>query len=105
MVVCEPNSPNETFHDKPVVIAEVISEATRRTDEGEKRVAYLTIPSLMTYLLIETDQPRVVVHQRADNGFITQVYEGMHAVIPLAAIDAQFSLTELFERTEIGSAE
>ena len=105
MVVCEPTSPEATFQDKPVVIAEVISEATRRTDEGEKREAYLTIPSLMTYLLIDTDRPRVVVHQRTDNGFIAQVYEGIHAIIPLAAIDAQLSLAELFERTEIGSVE
>src|SRR5690349_584690 len=26
MVVCEPNSPDETFQDNPVVIAEVVSE-------------------------------------------------------------------------------
>ena len=45
-VVCEPNAADESFHDKPVVIAEVVSEATRRIDEGEKREAYLTIPTL-----------------------------------------------------------
>src|SRR4051812_26863944 len=30
MVVCEPNPPDALFQDKPVVIAEVISESTRR---------------------------------------------------------------------------
>src|SRR5690349_7410149 len=51
MVVCERNSGDDSFQDRPVVIAEVISEATRRTDEGEKRDAYLTIPTLSLYLL------------------------------------------------------
>ena len=63
MVVCSPNGPDDPFQDQPVVIAEVISESTRRTDEGEKREAYLTIPSLQVYLLIETGQPRIVAHR------------------------------------------
>lgn len=105
MVVCKPNLPDDTFQDQPVVIAEVVSEATRRTDEGEKREAYLTIPSLMTYLLIETDHPRVIVHQRTDNGFVAQVYEGPEAVVPLAAINAELPLAELYERTAFGTAE
>jgi len=100
MVVCEPNPPDDTFQDKPVVIAEVISEGTRRTDEGEKREAYLTIPSLITYLLIETDCPRVVVHRRTDHGFVAEVYEGIDATIPLDAVDAELPLAELYERVE-----
>src|SRR5690606_22743713 len=83
MVVCEPNDPGVTFQDNPVVIAEVVSEATRRIDESEKRDAYLTIPTLMAYLVVETDRPRVVIHRRTDNGFVAEVFEGTDAVIPL----------------------
>lgn len=104
MVVCEPNPADETYQDRPVVIAEVISDSTRRIDEGEKCDAYLTISSLMSYLLIETDQPRVVVHQRTDNGFVAQAYEGLEAVIPLTDIGAELSLAELYERTGFGPA-
>src|SRR5436190_9458766 len=50
MVVCQPNAAGESFQDNPVVIAEVISDATRRTDEGEKKDAYLTIPTLTAYV-------------------------------------------------------
>jgi Uma2 family endonuclease len=101
MVVCRPNPDHETNQDHPVVIAEVVSEATRRIDEGEKREAYLTIPSLMAYLLIETDEPRVVVHRRTDHGFVAEAYEGLDAVIPLAAIDAALPLADLYERVEL----
>ena len=104
MVVCEPNSAEDTFQDRPVVIAEVLSEATRRIDEGEKREAYLTIPTLMAYLLIETDQPRVVVHARTDSGFVASVYEGLDAVVPLDAINAELRLAELYERVTFGEA-
>lgn len=101
MVVSAPNSPDETFQDKPVVIVEVVSEATRRIDEGEKREAYLTIPTLAAYLVVETDQPRVVVHRRTDSGFIAEVYEGISAVIPLEAIKAELPLAEVYERVEL----
>jgi Uma2 family endonuclease len=82
-----------------------VSEATRRTDEGEKREAYLTIPTLTAYLVIETQQPRVVVHRRTDSGFVAEAYEGIDAGIPLAAIDAELPLAELYERVEFSSAE
>ncbi len=105
MVVCEPNPPESTYQDRPVVIAEVVSETTRRIDEGEKREAYLTIPTLMAYLVIETDQPRVVVHRRTDSGFIAEAYEGTAAVIPLPAVDAELPLAELYERVEFSVGE
>lgn len=105
MVVCEPNPPDDTFQDKPVVIAEIISEGTRRTDEGEKREAYLTIPTLTEYLLIETDRPRVVVHRRTEQGFVAEAYEGTDAVIPLESIDAELPLAELYERVKFADGE
>jgi Uma2 family endonuclease len=104
MIVCDPNPPESSYQDNPVVMAEVVSEATRRIDEGEKLEAYLTIPTLSAYLLIETDQPRVVVHRRTDSGFAAEVYEGIEAVIPLEAIQAELPLAELYERVEFGAA-
>lgn len=104
MVVCEPNADQDTFQDCPVVIAEVISESTRRIDEGEKRDAYLTIPSLTDYLLIETGRPRVVVHARTDAGFVTRVYEGTQAVVPLETIGADLPLADLYERVDFTAA-
>jgi Uma2 family endonuclease len=103
MVVCEPNSSESVYQDRPVVIAEVISDATRRIDEGEKREAYLTISTLAAYLVIETEQPRVVVHRRTDSGFVAEAYEGRDAVIPLAAVDAVLPLGELYERVEFSA--
>ena len=100
MVVCDSNPPADTFQDRPVIIAEVLSQATRRIDEGEKREAYLTIPTLGTYLLIDSSRPRVTAYQRTGNGFVASLYEGLNQAIPLPDIDGQLALAELYERAE-----
>ena len=69
MVVCQSNPMTDAFQDQPVVIVEVLSEGTRRLDVGEKQDAYLTIPSLTHYILLEQDSPTAVVYQRVGERF------------------------------------
>jgi Uma2 family endonuclease len=104
MVVCTPNPPADHFQDQPAVIAEVLSEATRRIDEGEKREAYLTIPTLRAYLMIEQDEPRVTVYRRGDHGFAREEHAGLEAVVPLDEIEAALPLAALYERVEFRPA-
>ena len=97
MVVCDPNAEDDVFQDQPVVIVEVLSESTRRTDEGEKRDAYLTIPSLRVLLLAEPDRPSVSVDRRgSDGGFERSWQEGDDAVIPLPELEMQLPLGDLY---------
>lgn len=96
-VVCKPNPPEDTFQDEPVLVVEVLSESTWRTDVGEKKDAYLTIPSLNVLMLVEQDWPGVVVYRRVDNDFAREVYEGMEAIVALPEIDGELSLRELYE--------
>ncbi|HEX8323351.1 MAG TPA: Uma2 family endonuclease [Tepidisphaeraceae bacterium] len=104
MVVCHENPPGDTFQDQPVVIAEVLSPTTRRTDEGEKRDAYLTIPTLVDYLLIETGRPRVIVHHRTAEGFVVCQYDGLDASVPLDELGLTLPLSELYERVDFNAA-
>ncbi len=96
-VVCQANPPADTFQDMPVVIVEVLSRSTRRIDTGEKQEAYLTIPTLSSYLLIEQDMASVVVQRRREQGFVRETYEGLDAVIPLPEIDAELPLAEVYD--------
>jgi Uma2 family endonuclease len=105
MVVCQANPPADSFHDHPVLIAEVLSAGTRRTDEWEKKDAYLTIPTLSAYILIETARPRVVVHRRgADGAFAAELYEGMDASIAFDDIGCTVRLSDLYERVDFAAA-
>ena len=67
-VVCQQNPPEDSFQDDPVVIWKLLSRATRRIDDGEKKDAYLTIPTLAVYLLVEQETAAVIAYRRSDQG-------------------------------------
>ncbi len=96
-VTCRPNPPEDTFQDQPTAIVEVLSEGTRRTDEGEKREAYLSLPSLEAYLLVESDVAMVVSFQRTNTGFVRELHVGLDSVVPLRALALDLPLAEIFE--------
>jgi Uma2 family endonuclease len=99
-VVCEPNPMDDSFQDNPVAIFEVLSRSTRRIDEGEKKDAYLTIPSLKVYALIEQESAAVIVFRRKGDGFGREVYEGQDAILPLGEIECELPLAEIYDGIE-----
>jgi Uma2 family endonuclease len=99
-VICRPNPQSDTFQDEPAVLFEVLSRSTRRLDEGEKKDAYLTIPSLGAYVLVEQDTPAVVVLRRTEHGFVREVYAGLDAVVPLPEIEIELPLAEVYDGVE-----
>src|SRR5262249_2933097 len=100
-VSCHPNPRDDSFQDEPDVIFEVLSPATRRIDQGEKKDAYLTIPSLKVYALVEQDTPAVTVFRRTESGFARQVFQGLDAIIPLSEVGIALPLAEIYEAVEL----
>ena len=100
-VTCRPNPRTDSFEDNPAVIAEVLSASMRRTDEEGKRDAYLSIPSLCAYLLIEQEFPFVVVHRRAGAAFVREEYAGLEAVIPLPEIGTAAAAVRGLRRSRV----
>ncbi len=104
MVVCQSNPDSDHFQTQPFVIIEVLSDSTRRADLGEKRDAYLTIPSLKVLLFVEPEAPAVTLHRRLpEGGFTIERHSGLDAIIPLPEIEASLSLADLYERVEFAS--
>jgi Uma2 family endonuclease len=99
-VVCQPNPPDDSYQDHPVVVVEVLSKKTRRIDEGEKKDAYLTIPTLAVYLLVEQETASVTAFRRTEQGFVGEVHAGQAAVIPLPEIETELPLAEIYDRVE-----
>jgi Uma2 family endonuclease len=100
-VICRPNPQSDSFQDEPAVLVEVLSNQTRRTDEGEKKDAYLTIPSLAVYILVEQETPAAVVFRRTEHGFVREIYQGLDAVIPLPEIGIEVPLAEIYDAVEL----
>ncbi len=96
-VVCGENVLDGVFQDRPTVIVEVLSETTRRTDEGEKLEAYLKITTLNVYLMFEQDIVGVVVYRRTGRIFQREVHSDLEAIIPLPEIAADLRLASVYE--------
>jgi len=100
-VICRSNPSTDSYQDEPVVLFEVLSRQTRRIDEGEKKEAYLTIPSLGVYALVEQDSATVVLFRRSESGFIREVYSGFEAVLLLPEIGIELPLAEIYDGVEL----
>ena len=99
-VICRPNPQSDVFQDLPSVIVEVLSESTRRIDDGEKREAYLTIPSLTHYILLEQSAIGAVVYERLSAGFERRVLTELTDSIPLPELHISLSLAALYDGIE-----
>ncbi|MDA1231637.1 MAG: Uma2 family endonuclease [Planctomycetota bacterium] len=96
-VICKSNDLDESFQDQPVVIVEVLSDSTRRLDDGEKKDAYFTIPSLNHYILLEQDSIVAVVYQRVDQRFERQEFTNLDDVIVVECLGLSVPLRDLYE--------
>lgn len=73
MVVCADPSSNPYYTEAPLLVVEVLSPSTRRTDQTLKRDAYQALPSVQEYVLIEQDFVDVEVCRRA-SGWMSKHY-------------------------------
>lgn len=96
-VVCDANPREDSYQESPLVLVEVLSAATRRTDMGEKLDAYTGIATLLVYLLVEQDSPAVTVFRRRSAEFESEVVAGTDATIPLSEIGIELPLREIYE--------
>lgn len=63
MLLCG-NQENELFVTHPIIVIEVLSKSTRRTDLTEKVQAYLSIPSLKYYLIFDYSGKECIIYTK-----------------------------------------
>jgi len=81
----------------PCVIVEVLSDATREYDRGEKFTLYQAIPTLQEYLLIEQDRVSATHWQRQPTGeWTAQTYVSLDVAISLPTLGVTLSLREIY---------
>ncbi|MFM8188040.1 MAG: Uma2 family endonuclease, partial [Pirellula sp.] len=99
-VVCRSNEPTSVFQDQPVLIIEVLSPSTRNYDLNEKLEAYLQIPSLECYIVLEQHQPIATVFRKTNDGFSRQLVQGTESIIDLPFFNGSLSLADIYEGVE-----
>jgi Uma2 family endonuclease len=95
MVVCDKDDADTArVKHAPTIIVEVLSRSTRKTDITTKKIAYLKLPSLQEYILIEQDKCEVVVFRRSENWAST--YYVIGDVVTLESIGVSLSVEEIY---------
>lgn len=97
MIICVPVPGDALFTDSPSVILEVLSPTTRRTDEVQKFRDYITIPTLGSYILAETESPFLTLHRRDGAGFRREILSGPDSVLDLPEVGIAIPLAELYK--------
>ena len=99
-IICHPNPQSDVFQDQPSVIIEVLSDSTRRVDEGEKRDAYLTIPTLTHYILLEQSALGAIIYERGESGFSRSVLSSISDRIEIPDINLTLELAAVYDGVE-----
>jgi Uma2 family endonuclease len=97
MLVCE-DGPDPYYKDKPCVITEVLSPSTLRTDTNEKRYAYLDLPSLALYLLVDSRRRFVRGYYRTKTGWEERVF-GEGEAVPVPCAEVELSAEDIYIQT------
>ena len=84
------------FKTDPVMVAEVLSPSTQRYDRGDKRLAYLNLPTLQEYVLISQDRILVEVYSPRETRSCLRL-ERPDDLLRLESVDFSISLAELYE--------
>lgn len=101
VVVCDgDSSQNEYVRECPLLIVEVISESTRRTDKTDKRLEYIALSSLLEYVLVEQDIAEVTVYRRSAGWQPSYYYLGEEVF--LESVGALLLVEDIYERVENG---
>lgn len=97
MVVCEAPA-NDFYETSLCVVVEVVGPSTARHDRLEKRFAYLSLPSLQLYLLVESRRREVTGYYREAAGWEERRFS-LEDVIPVPCVGAGLSFSELYDKT------
>jgi Uma2 family endonuclease len=104
VVTCEPAAVVEDDDDyiinDPVLIVEVLSKSTARTDRIEKLHEYKNLPNLREYVIISQYYIQVEVYRRQNVGedWTKQVYSGLQSEIHFDSIGVKVSLADIYKR-------
>ena len=103
-VRCGPPVGGGTRADDPVVVFEVLDEATAQSDLTRKRQVYQAMPTVRVIVYVTPCQHRLDSHRRGGDGrFDDEVLEEPDAVLDLPEIGATLGMAEIYEDTSLAA--
>jgi Uma2 family endonuclease len=94
-VLCSPAPPRSTVIREPVVVFEVLSESTSRTDRIEKLREYGATPSIQRYVILEQDAIAAMVFVRKGNDLVAEALTAAD-VLRMPEIGVEVPIAEFY---------
>ena len=96
MAVCGKSEPDPFYETEPCVLVEVLSASTKDTDLREKLIAYKSLPSVQTYLIVEAERLAVRRFWVEPDGRWQQEDLTGDGDIPLPCLGGVLSLPQIY---------
>ena len=101
MVVCRAEPPSGLDITDPVVVFEVLSPATARTDRIAKNREYAAHPAILRYILLEQDAIAAEISAREAGRWVRATATGAETVPELPEIGVSFPLGEAYAGLDV----
>ncbi|HWV28712.1 MAG TPA: Uma2 family endonuclease, partial [Dyadobacter sp.] len=99
-LICEEKGDAVRYTTLPLLIVEVLSESTAKTDRVEKLQEYSSDPSLQYYLMIEQTKCRVEMYIRDGERWYFEFYDKMDDVIRLPYFKTELPLSVVYRKVK-----
>ena len=94
-VTCTPGAERDTVERAPVVVFEVLSESTQRTDWTLKNDEYRATPSVRRYVILDQDAIRATVFAREGDEWLGRILRSGD-LLAMPEISVAMPLEELY---------
>ncbi|MBV9685936.1 MAG: Uma2 family endonuclease, partial [Alphaproteobacteria bacterium] len=103
-VTCEPNEPGRQAMIDPILVIEILSPSTERSDRRLKLPVYQNIRSVREIMLIDADSYHAELYRRENDHWGIQLVRGAEAALPLVSVDLRISMSEVYEGIPISAS-
>jgi Uma2 family endonuclease len=102
MAACSENTGDQYSRTDPLLIVEVLSPSTERTDLHEKLTNYSSIESLLEYIIISQSTPYVRIFRRRSNWKVEAYYADDTLTLESVGLDIKVKQIYRRVRREVG---
>jgi len=96
LVVCRPVSPGATGVEDPVVVFEILSDCTSKTDLIDSNREYRATPSISRYVVLHQTHAAAIVFVRRERDRLSEIVAADGAVLHLPEIDTNVTLADVY---------
>jgi Uma2 family endonuclease len=100
-VVCQKVDMNASVAEIPLIVFEVTSEGTGKTDLIDKNREYRATPSILRYVILQQTHPSAIVFERRAEDWLSEIVSGEDANLELPEIGITVPLSEVYANVGI----